>query len=250
MHGHGRVAQHRLRSRRGDADKLGLARLRVDHRIAQVPEVARIGFVKHFVVADGRLQIRVPVDQPLAAIDQPLLEQTERTYAAPRGHTVGSSVNRVRCQSQLQPSCSSWPRIRASYSFFHFQMRSTSAARPRSCRAELFFFQQPPLDHGLRGDAGMIGARHPQRVVALHPPPADENILQRVVQRMPQVQRAGHVRRRNDDRIRLALRVGLAVKIAAILPERIPAVLRRLVIVLLGKLLGGHFSGHDDPCSR
>ena len=47
-----------------------LARLRIDHRIAKMPEVAVHGFVKHFVVADGRLQERVPIHQPLAAIDQ------------------------------------------------------------------------------------------------------------------------------------------------------------------------------------
>ena len=40
MHGHGRVAQHRFGPRGGDRDELGLARLRVDHRIAEMPEVA------------------------------------------------------------------------------------------------------------------------------------------------------------------------------------------------------------------
>ena len=47
---------------------------------------------------------------------------------------TASSVNRVRCQSQLQPICSSWPRMRVSYSFFQAQMRSTRPSRPRSWR--------------------------------------------------------------------------------------------------------------------
>ena len=59
--------------------------------------------------------------------------------------------------------------MRASYSFFQSQIRSTSPSRPRSWRDFFSSSQQPPLDDRLGGDAGMIGARHPQGVVALHP---------------------------------------------------------------------------------
>ena len=57
---------------------VGSPGLRVDHRIAEVPEVAlRSVSLNDFVVADGRLQERVPIHQPLAAIDQAVLEQAE-----------------------------------------------------------------------------------------------------------------------------------------------------------------------------
>ena len=97
--------------------------------------------------------------------------------------------------------------------------------------------QQPPLDDRLRGDAGVIGAGHPQGVVALHPLQADEDVLQRVVQRVAQVQRAGDVRRRNDDREGLAASwIGLAVKVAALDPRTgYQRCLRCGVVVLLGK---------------
>ena len=39
---------------------------------------------------------------------------------------------------------------------------------------------QLPLDHHLRRDAGMIGANHPQSVLALHPGAANEDVLQRI----------------------------------------------------------------------
>jgi hypothetical protein len=55
--------------------------------------------------------------------------------------------------------------------------------------------------HHLRGDAGVIGAGLPQRVIALHAPPADQHVLQRVVERMTQMQAAGDVGRRDDDAI-------------------------------------------------
>ena len=35
------------------------------------------------------------------------------------------------------------------------------------------------LDHGLRGDAGVVGARLPEGVVAAHAVPADERVLER-----------------------------------------------------------------------
>src|SRR6185369_2443740 len=60
-------------------------------------------------------------------------------------------------------------------------------------------------DH-LGGDAGMIGAGLPQYVVALHAAPADQDVLQRVVESMAHVQAAGDVGRRDDDAIR---RLGL-----------------------------------------
>ena len=56
-----------------------------------------------------------------------------------------------------------------------------------------------PLDHHLRGDAGVVGAGLPQHVAAAHALEAAEDVLQRVVERVAHVQRAGDVRRRNDD---------------------------------------------------
>ena len=50
-------------------------------RILEVPEVAFDGFLEDFVVADGGLQERVPVHQPLAAVDQALAEQVEERLA-------------------------------------------------------------------------------------------------------------------------------------------------------------------------
>src|SRR5678810_976440 len=42
-----------------------------------------------------------------------------------------------------------------------------------------------PLDHVLRRDARVVGPRHPERVVAVHPLVTDQDVLERVVQRVP-----------------------------------------------------------------
>ena len=60
----------------------------------------------------------------------------------------------------------------------------------------------------LRGDAGVIHAGLPEHVLAAHALEADQHVLQGVVERMAHMQRAGDVRRRNDDAIRLG---GLAI---------------------------------------
>src|SRR5690606_3307358 len=46
---------------------------------------------------------------------------------------------------------------------------------------------------------GMVHARLPEHVLAAHALEADENILQRVVEGVPHMERAGHIWRRNDD---------------------------------------------------
>ena len=84
------------------------------------------------------------------------------------------------------------------------------------------------LDDGLRGDAGVVEAGLPEGVEAAHAVPADERVLDRAVQRVPHVQRSGHVRRWHRDHVRLAglVRVGVVEafevggQLAAIVPRR------------------------------
>ena len=110
----------------------------------------------------------------------------------------------------------------------------------------LLFGDQTFLDNCLGGDAGVIRARHPQGLVALHPFLADEDVLERVVQGVAQVQRAGHVRRRNDDRVGLAIGVRLAVEVALLFPEGIPAFLGGGVIVLFRQFVEKAVVGHGS----
>ena len=114
---------------------------------------------------------------------------------------VSSSVNRCRSQSHEQPSCLSWPVIRFSYCSFHLPDAIDQALAPEVVPALALFLQQPPLHDRLSGDARVVGAGHPEDFEPLHPLAAAEDVLQRVVQRVPQVQRTGDVRRGDDDRV-------------------------------------------------
>ena len=241
MDRHGRVAQHRLRPRGGDGHVRGLARAGIDHRIVEVPEMPRHLLVKDLVVADGRLQHRVPVHQPLAPVDQAVAEEAEEGVPDRPAQTA-SSVKRRRCPIATAAHLLQLAEDAGFVGVLPLPDAVHQAVAAQLVPAQFFFGQQAALDHGLGGDAGMVGARQPKRLESLHPLPADEDVLERVVQGVAQVQGPGHVRRRNDDGIGLLGRVGLAVKVALLFPEAIPALLGGGVIVLFGEV--GKRSGH------
>ena len=56
------------------------------------------------------------------------------------------------------------------------------------------------LDHRLGRDPGVVGAEDPERVAPAHPVDPGQRVLDRAVERVAHVQRAGHVRRRDRDR--------------------------------------------------
>ena len=112
-------------------------------------------------------------------------------------------VKRSRDQSQEAPRRLSWWMIVPPDSAFHSQTFSTNFSRPICATVRLLPLRQLALDDHLRGDAGMVRARLPEHVLAAHALEADEDVLERVVQRVADVQRAGDVGRRDDDRERL-----------------------------------------------
>ena len=57
----------------------------------------------------------------------------------------------------------------------------------------------------LGGDSGVVGAGNPERFVPDHAAPADEHILNGVVEAMPHVQHRCHIGWRHDDHERLAV---------------------------------------------
>ena len=80
-------------------------------------------------------------------------------------------------------------------------------------------------------NTGVIGARHPQRLVALHTLGADEDILQGLVECVAHVQLAGNIRRRNNDGVRFLVRIDLGVEEAGVYPELVQLVLDRFGVV-------------------
>ena len=115
-------------------------------------------------VGDGREQHRVPVDEPLAAVDQALVVERDegvgddgreplvhREVLVLPGHRVAHAAHLARDgrAARLLPV----PDL----------VDELLAAEVVAAEARVL---ELALDDDLRGDAGVVGARHPQRVVA------------------------------------------------------------------------------------
>ena len=87
------------------------------------------------------------------------------------------------------------------------------------------------LDLYLRCDARMVGTRHPQCRIALHPLVAGQDVLKRTVESVSHVELTGHVRRGHDDRKGLLVLRYDSLKISALLPHGIYLLFHRTRIV-------------------
>ena len=236
MHRHGRVAQQRLGPGRGHRHALGLARFGVDDVVADMPEVALHRLVKDLVIADGRLEEGVPVHKPFATANEALLEEPqERRTDSNRALVVEREASAIPVAARAQvPQLAENPLLVLLFPGpdpLHQLLPAEVVPR------EFFLLQQPPLDNRLRRDAGMVGAGHPEREESLHSPRADEHVLERVVERVAQMEGAGDIRRRDDNRKDFPTGLGLGVPGAVGIPERAAAGLRRLMIVMLGQFV-------------
>ena len=55
--------------------------------------------------------------------------------------------------------------------------------------------------HILGGDAGVVGAGHPEHIFSIHAPVSAEDVLEGIVEGMPHVQITGNIRWRDHNRI-------------------------------------------------
>src|SRR5262249_26594797 len=94
---------------------------------------------------------------------------------------------------------------------------------------------QLALHHHLGRDAGVVHAGLPQGVEALHPLPADEDVLKSVVEGVTDVEGPGYVGGRNDDAVWATLRKGVGPEVTPGLPQLVPAVLDQPWIVSIGE---------------
>ena len=90
-------------------------------------------------------------------------------------------------------------------------------------------------DPDLCRDRGVVRTRLPERFIALHPLPADQNILQGVVQGVAHMKLPGYIRRRHHDCERLSVGIHLRMEIASVEPVLIDPVLHAGRIVCLDK---------------
>ncbi len=216
MNSDGRIAEQGLGPGRGDGDEP--ARLALD-RVADVPEVAAHLALLDLEVADRRPELRVPVHEAAVAVDQALFVEGHEHLAhgareaLVHGEALARPVERGADAAEL-------PGDRAA----GFGLPLPDAVQERLAAqglARRAFGVQQALDDHLGRDAGMVGAGLPERVAALHAPPADQRVLQSHRQGVADVQAAGDVGRRDHDGERGRVRVRVRCERAGGFPARV-----------------------------
>src|ERR1700722_9112169 len=100
----------------------------------------------------------------------------------------------------------------------------------------LAFLREILLNRVLRCDARVIGAGKPERVVTLHPARAHDDVLQRDVERVPEMELAGDIGRRNNDREDFARARGIGREVAEVDPQLKPSLFSGLGIESFGQI--------------
>ena len=237
---HRRVPHQSLRTRRGDFEKRpGFFR----HFVAHHVELALGGLHDDFLVAQRRLRSRAPVDHPLAAVDEPPGMQLDENFlhlagiVAVHGEALARPIARATEALQLlddDPPVLLFPRPHP------FEKRLAAEITPRLA----LFFAQLAFNHRLRGDPRVVRPRQPQDLVACLARPTRQNVLQSIVQDMPEGEHAGHVRRGNDNGKTRLGRGGIGREATLLDPLPIPTLLHGGGFVSFGNL--GHRTKHHS----
>ena len=227
VHGDGRVAGERLGAGGGDGDELALA---PGHGIAHVPEAALVRLVLHLVVGQGRAAARAPVHDVVAAVDQALVVEVAEDLrhglgeALVHGEALALPIGGVAEHPLLVDDGAAVLLLPLPH--------AVDEGLAAEVLAALALLAQGLFHHVLRGDAGVVGAGHPAGVVAAHPVPPHQDVLDGLVQRMAHVQDARHVRRRDHDGIGRPAPRGVVMEAAMLLPPGIPLCLNCLRVVM------------------
>ncbi len=187
--------------------------------IVEVPQVALLFLGNYFQVRYRGVQCRVPVDQPLAAVNKPFTIKANKhvLYRAAKtrvhGEALAGPVQGGAQAAQLTGDG-------AARLFFPLPDFLHELVSPQFVTVRTLCFQLA-LDHHLGRDAGVIGAHLPQGVIAGHAMVANQRIHDGFLEAVAHMQAAGNVRRRNHDAI--GLLAALGGKIAFGLPLLVPA---------------------------
>ena len=227
VHGHAGIAQHGLRTGGGDDHALTAVRAGV----ADVPQMAGLLLIFHFRVGQGGLAFRAPVDNAVAAIDQPFFVQAHEHLAH---GLIAALVHSEALPAPVAAGAQTALLAVDPSAVFLFPC-------PRALQKALaphHFLGQALFGHGvhhlhLRGDGSVVRAGQPQGGVALHAVVTNRRILQKAVHGMAHMQLAGDVGRRHDDGKGLFALHAVRHERAAVLPHFVELILDLLRIVHL-----------------
>ena len=239
--GDGRVAQHRLDPRGGDDDAV------LPVAVADGDQLAVDVLVLDLDVGQHAAHLGRPVDHPLRAVDQPVVvEALEHGEDGP----VAALVHREALAAPVDAVAEAAHLGQDRAAVLGLPLPgAVDERRAAQLAAVGALGRQRALDERVDRDRGVVHARQPQGVVALHAAAADQDVDQRVLEGVADVQAAGDVGRRDDDAERRLVRRVVGGEVARFDP---PVVHARLYSARrpLGRELGGaRWEGFGHPSS-
>ena len=223
VHGHGDVGEDRRRSHRRDREARPAVRKRpVGERIARVGQGVVDLDVLDLEVGDRRLVEGAPVDEPVRAIDPAALpEMDEEAHHGLDVRVVHREPLAAVVERGAEPAELAHDRLPGRVEVLPDALDERLAPELLARRA---LEHELLLDHVLGRDSGVVVTGLPERVEPPQPMPADQQILDRPVERVAEVERAGDVRRRHADHEGLVVsRSGTCGVQPLLLPEALPA---------------------------
>ena len=233
--GDGGITEQGLRTGGCDLDLTGTIR----ERIEDMPEVTLLLLVVYLCITEGSMAYRTPVDDSGALVDVALLIQIDEG----RLHSVRAAL--VHGEAKSFPVGTGTDLVELVDDSGLVLLLPLPGLLQEALTTERMLIDASLLqligDLHLRCDRRMITARLPQCFIALHTLPADQGILQGVIEGVAHVQLTGNIWWRHHDGKRLLVRVDLRMEIVALQPHVIDAVLNLLRVVLLCKFFHNHF---------
>ena len=244
VHRHRAIAQHGFRPGGGDRDIVALffkhditililfdigISLAIGEHIFEMPEMALHFAVLNLKIRNGRLEVRIPIDHALIAVNQALIIELHEDFAHRSDHLVIFCARLAHSEFLTRPvaGCAQpfelVDDLPAGLFFPLPNALNESFAAKRGAAFIPAIGRHLAFDHHLRRNPRMIGARLPQHILAAHSLKPDQYILKRVVEGMAHMQHARDIWRRDDNRI--GLRAGIAGRLetARLFPRFIDA---------------------------
>ena len=189
----------------------------------------------HFVIGQGRLAQRVPIHHAGTPVDQAFMVELNKGIHH-RSAEFGTHGKGFPVPVQRGPQFAQLTQDNAPVFLFPRPGMFQKGFPSQALFVQALFGQL--LNHlGFGCNRSMVGTGNPASIFALHAGFADQHILDRIVEHMPQMQDTGHIGGGGDHGISIAI-VRFAAKTPALGPSLVPTVLKAPWLVLFGFVHG------------
>jgi hypothetical protein len=226
--------------------------LALGKRVRDVRERVVDVHVDELEIRERRLVEGAPVDDPVVAVDPPLLVEVDEE-AHDRAHVVVIHREALAPVVERRADPPELGHDRPSVQAEPLPDALLEGLAPEVV-PRLALAREVLLDRVLRGDTSVVVARLEERVEALHPLHAHERVGKRELKGVAHVQLPGDVRRRVGDHERRLAAVGVCLVETLGLPRLLPALfdafrlVQRLHAVILGRAPERLADGRDQLC--